>query len=235
MGLVGNLKDLSITNIIELNCVEKSTAQVIIKTRTGDAMVFFHGGNIVHARWGDLKGTEALYHILRLAEGEFRVTSDITLPERTIYESWKGLVLEGMRVYDETRQTKDRLVRDLADELTRLPGLSRVLAVAKNGTLVHHENRDDAERAYALSAFLAAQGAALSDTLHLGPLDHVTYARGKQRELIFDCDPFLVLLALERAADVRPVQALIETIRARLKSSDTAPAPEEQTEQGARL
>jgi len=226
MGLVGNLKDLSITNIIELNCVEKSTAQVIIKTRAGDAMVFFQGGEIVHARCGHLKGTEALYHILRLAEGEFRVTSDIAPPERTIAEPWKGLVFEGMRVYDEARRLKDHLARDLADHLEHIPGIARVLVVAKDGAVVHEQGATDAERAYALNVFLTTQGAALGDALHLGPLDHVAYARGEEKEFVFDCDQFLVGLAVGRAADVRPIQGLIETIRAKLKSS----APQPQTE-----
>ncbi len=233
MGLAGNLKDLNITNIIELNCVEKSSVQVTIKTRAGDAMVFFGNGEIVHARWADLKGTEALYHILRLSDGEFRVTSGIAPPERTIFESWKGLVLDGMRVYDETRRLKDRIAQSLADELKSLPGVSRLLVVSKDGTVVHEQGSTDAERAYAMSAFVTAQGSALSDALHFGPLDYVAYVRGEEKEFVFNCDPFLVILAVPRAADIGPTSALIETIRAKLKSSETKLDPHEETEKVA--
>ena len=233
MGLVGNLKDLNITNIIELNCVEKSTAQVTIKTRAGDAMVFFNDGDIVHARWGDIRGTEALYRILRLTDGAFRVTSDIRPPERTIFESWKGLVLEGMRVYDETERLKGRIVHSLADELRSFPGVSRLLVVAKNGTTVHEQGPVEPERAYAISAFLTAQGSALSDELHLGPLSYVAYVRGDEKEFVFDCDQFLVALSVPRTADIRPTGALIERIRDKLKSSEATRATPEQTGEAA--
>ena len=223
-AIVGNLRDLNITNIIELNCVEKSTAQVTIKTRTGDAMVFFDEGEIVHARWGTLKGTDALYRILRLSDGAFRVTSDIAPPERTIFESWKGLVLEGMRVYDETERLKGRIVTDLADELRNFPDVSRVLVAAKSGAVVHEQGPVEAERTYAIGAFLTAQASALSDELHLGPLSYAATVRGDQQEFVFDCNPFVVALSVPRAADIRPTGALIERIREKLKSSE-APCP----------
>jgi len=220
MGLAGNLRDLSIANLIELNCVEKTSSQITIKTRSGDAMVFFDRGNIVHARWGDLKGTAALYNVLRLTDGEFRVTSNLTPPERTIFESWKGLVLDGMRVLDETQRIKTTIAHSLAEELQALTGISRLLVVSKDGTVVHQQGAAEPERGYAVSAFLTAQGAALSDMLHYGPLSYAAYLRGNEKEFVFDCDPFVVLLAVARAADIRPTSALIETIRAKLKSSE---------------
>jgi predicted regulator of Ras-like GTPase activity (Roadblock/LC7/MglB family) len=233
MGLVGNLNDLNITNIIELNCTEKNSVQVTIKTRTGDAMVFFDRGEIVHARWGGLKGTEALYHILRLSDGEFRITSGITPPERTIFESWKGLVLDGMRVFDETRRLKDRIAHSLAGELKSLPGVSRLLVVSKDGAVVYEQGNTNSAQAYAMSAFLTAQGSALSDALHFGPLNYVAYVRGADKEFVFNCDPFLVLLAVPRAADIQPTSALIETIRAKLKLSESSFDPQEEPEKVA--
>jgi predicted regulator of Ras-like GTPase activity (Roadblock/LC7/MglB family) len=221
MGLAGNLRDLTITNIIELHCTERSSVQLTVQTRSGDAMVFFDHGDIVHARWGELKGTKALYHILRLTDGEFRVTSGIAPPERTIFESWKGLVLDGMRVYDETRRIQDSIAHSLADELRDLRGVSRLLVVAKDGTLVHKEGDTDAERAFALSAVLTAQGARLGDALHFGPVNYAAYVRGTEKEFVFDVNQFLVLLAVPRAADIRPTSTLIETIRAKLRSSET--------------
>lgn len=220
MGLAGNLRDLSITNLIELSCVEKTSSQLTVKTRSGDAIVFFDRGNIVHARWGDLKGTAALYPILRLTDGEFRVASNIAAPERTIFESWKGLVFDGMRVLDETQRIKNTIAHTLADELQALPGVSRLLVVSKDGTVVHQQGATDRERAYAMSAFLTAHGAALSDLMHFGPLSYAAYVRADEKEFVFNCDPFVVLLAVPRAADIRPTSALIETIRAKLKSSE---------------
>ncbi len=233
MGLVGNLSDLNVANIIELNCVERHSAQLTVKTRSGDAMVFFDNGEIVHARWGDLKGTEALYHILRLSDGEFHVTGT-TAPERTIFESWKGLVLDGMRAFDETRRLQDDIAQSLADELKSLPGVSRLLVVSKDGTVVHNQGGTPYERAYALSAFLTAQGSALSDALHFGPLNYAAYLRGREKEFVFNCDQFFVMLAVPRSADIRPTSALIETIRAKLKASENELVPRQEAEEEAR-
>ncbi|MBN1919320.1 MAG: DUF4388 domain-containing protein [Verrucomicrobia bacterium] len=234
MGLAGNLRDLSITNLIELSCVEKTRSQLLVKTRSGDAIVFFDRGNIVHARCGDLKGTAALYHILRLTDGEFRVTTSVAAPERTIFESWKGLVLDGMRVLDETQRIKDTIAHGLAEELKALSGILRLLVVSKDGAVVHQQGAADPERAYALSAFLTTHGAALSDMLHFGPLNYAAYVRGNEKEFVFNCDPFLVLLAVPRAADIRPTSALIETIRAKLKSSEHVLVPDAASDSVAR-
>jgi predicted regulator of Ras-like GTPase activity (Roadblock/LC7/MglB family) len=233
MGLVGNLSDLNVANIIELNCVERHSAQLTVKTRSGDATVFFDNGEIVHARWGDLKGTEALYRILRLSDGEFRVTATTTAPERTIFESWKGLVLDGMRAFDETRRLQDDIAQSLADELKSLPGVSRLLVVSKDGTVVHNQGGTPYERAYALSALLTARGSALSDALHFGPLNYAAYLRGREKEFVFNCDQFLVMLAVPRSADIRPTSALIEAIRAKLKASEDEPGLRQEAEQEA--
>ncbi len=233
MGLVGNLSDLNVANIIELNCVEKHSAQLTVKTRSGDAMVFFDNGEIVHARWGELKGTEALYHVLRLSEGDFHVAPTTVPPERTIFESWKGLVLDGMRAFDETRRLQGDIAQSLADELKGLPGVSRLLVVSKDGIVVHDQGGTPTERAYALSALLTAQGSALSDTLHFGPLNYAAYLRGREKEFVFNCDQFLVMLAVPRSADIRPTSALIETIRAKLKASENELVPREEADEDA--
>lgn len=234
MGLIGNLKDLNIASIIELNCVEKNAAQVTIKTRVGDAIVFFDNGEIVHARWGELKGVEALYRILRLTDGEFKVTSNIAPPERTIVESWQGLLLDGMRVLDETEHRKDRIARHLADELKTLRGVSRLLIVSKKGAVVYQDRAPDPEGALAIGAFLTATGSALGDALHFGPLTYASYLRGDDKEFVFDCDQFFVLLDVPRSADIRPTCELIEAIRAKLKSSDAAAERAAQPEEAIR-
>ena len=55
----------------------------------------------------------------------------------------------------------------------------------------------------------------------------------EEKEFVFNCDPFLVILAVPRAADIGPTSALIETIRAKLKSSETKLDPHEETEKVA--
>ena len=102
MALVGDLKDLNIAAIIQLNCVEKNTAELMVSGRRSAARIYFGKGEIVHASYAGEKGEEALYKILSLSEGEFRVTPITELPERTIFTSWESLLLEGMRVIDET-------------------------------------------------------------------------------------------------------------------------------------
>ena len=47
MALVGDLKDLNIATIIQLNCVERNTAELMISARRGAARVYFDKGEIV--------------------------------------------------------------------------------------------------------------------------------------------------------------------------------------------
>jgi predicted regulator of Ras-like GTPase activity (Roadblock/LC7/MglB family) len=103
MALVGDLKDLALVDIIQINCIGRNTARLTVHYPNGDGVFYFQDGEVVDARFGNLTGTDAVYHALRYNEGSFRIDTGIAAPTRTIYEQWANILMEGMRILDEER------------------------------------------------------------------------------------------------------------------------------------
>jgi predicted regulator of Ras-like GTPase activity (Roadblock/LC7/MglB family) len=103
MALVGDLKDLALVDIIQINCIGRNTARLTVHYPTGDGVFYFQDGDVVDARFGDLTGTEAVYQALRYNEGSFRIDTGIAAPTRTVYDQWANILMEGMRIMDEER------------------------------------------------------------------------------------------------------------------------------------
>ena len=80
---------------------EPSATARVFRFADGNGEIGFSEGQIVDARLGSVRGEEAFYQMLTLADGEFRIDPDYKLTERTIDVSPEGLVLEGMRRLDE--------------------------------------------------------------------------------------------------------------------------------------
>ena len=67
----------------------------------GETSLHLEGGNVVNAFWGELRGTNAFYALLRLPDGEFALDPSFKPGARVIQESSEALLLEGMRRLDE--------------------------------------------------------------------------------------------------------------------------------------
>jgi len=102
MGMQGNLRDMAIADLIQHTCQDRKTAQLRVEHSGQQAILYFDKGNVVHASLGDQAGEEVIYAILRWEEGKFDLEGGVMPPERTIKQSWSGLLLEGARRLDET-------------------------------------------------------------------------------------------------------------------------------------
>lgn len=103
MGVKGRLKDMSLIDVIQIFNAERRTAAIHLGGELGYGTVYMHGGNITHAAHRDLKGAEAFYQLLAWQDGEFEVEPDAEAPEVTISQGTEGLILEGLRRFDDQR------------------------------------------------------------------------------------------------------------------------------------
>lgn len=69
--LSGNLKDVSILEILQLVSKTKHTGKLIIKGKGVTGIVFVKKGEIVNAQFGDREGVEALNDIIVISNGYF--------------------------------------------------------------------------------------------------------------------------------------------------------------------
>ncbi|HYS10520.1 MAG TPA: ABC transporter substrate-binding protein [Myxococcales bacterium] len=108
MALSGNLSETSVTDLIQFYSISRQTAAVTIVSPAGpehDVVVFMENGDIVDARFGEVRGSDAVRRALHLREGEFHVDLNVTAQKRTIFESCNKLLLETMVSEDEGKSS----------------------------------------------------------------------------------------------------------------------------------
>ncbi len=136
MALVGNLKDLKLTNIIQINCIERNIARVTVKNGEQEGFIYFSGGEIVHAEFGAFVGEQAVHEMLALLEGEFKVESGITAPTRTINQPWNSIVLEGLRLIDERKIKKSNVPHQLLSTLKSMEEIQEIYVLNYDGKVL---------------------------------------------------------------------------------------------------
>jgi response regulator RpfG family c-di-GMP phosphodiesterase len=100
-GVSGSLAEMGLPEVVQVLWHGRKTCALRITSKKGSGEIGFSEGQIVDARLGNVRGEEAFYQMLTLADGEFRIDPDYKLGERTIDVSPEGLLLEGMRRLDE--------------------------------------------------------------------------------------------------------------------------------------
>jgi serine/threonine-protein kinase len=101
MALVGDVKDLPLPDIIQINCLGRNVARLLVRYPIGDGVFYFQDGEIYDARLGELSGIKAIYEALKYEEGAFRIDASVTTSERTIFKSWAEVLMDGLRYLDE--------------------------------------------------------------------------------------------------------------------------------------
>ena len=116
MALKGNLKDTTVSDLIQMGCRGRNEARLLLRSQGQQASIFFDGGQVVHAESGADVGEEVVYELLSWEEGDFELEMDVSTSERTITANWSGLLLEGMRRIDErvARRDSDSLEQSIA-------------------------------------------------------------------------------------------------------------------------
>jgi hypothetical protein len=103
MAVEGDLKDISLINLIQMICQQGSKAALFLKRDRERGMLFFEHGEIIHASSDAVEGVEAVYRLLGWTNGAFRMSPYSEVPRRTVKIPWGQIVLEGIRMVDEER------------------------------------------------------------------------------------------------------------------------------------
>jgi predicted regulator of Ras-like GTPase activity (Roadblock/LC7/MglB family) len=103
MAMQGNLRDMAVADLVQHNCQDRKTAQLMIDHHHDQAVLYFTDGKVAHATLGNMQGEEVIYRILGWEEGNFTLENGIEPPAVSIQRSWSSLLLEGARRLDETK------------------------------------------------------------------------------------------------------------------------------------
>ena len=102
----GTLRDLHITDIIQLKCLSGATSALEFTGSRGQkARVFFESGQVRHATTPSKEGLAAFNEIVSWKGGTISEVSDAGQSPRTIDLDWQMLLVEATRQMDETSAT----------------------------------------------------------------------------------------------------------------------------------
>ena len=104
MALTGELSDLSLAELIEFFCNQRKSGRLKVVYAAGAGYFYLKSGSVVHARFGDLRGIDAVYYALTQSNASFTFSPAFEAPEQTINQPWASVVLEGLRRMDESIQ-----------------------------------------------------------------------------------------------------------------------------------
>jgi predicted regulator of Ras-like GTPase activity (Roadblock/LC7/MglB family) len=129
MPLAGDLRDMALPDLIQLNCQDRRQARLAVQRGGDEAEVYFDDGEVVHARLGEIEGEEAIYQVLAWHDGQFNLETGVAPPSRTIEVPWSALLMGGLQRYDEAlRETNESISEESYDMAQKKATLQDTLA-----------------------------------------------------------------------------------------------------------
>ena len=99
--LRGNLAQMNALDLLQSLEMGRKSCLLTLTNDDDRCDVYVAEGQINHALYGNLKGDEAVYKVLRWTKGNFQIDFEGRSPEQTTTRSTQGLMMEGLRLLDE--------------------------------------------------------------------------------------------------------------------------------------
>lgn len=100
-GVSGSLREMGLPDIVQVLFHGRKTGRLNVRSNGKSGEIHFLEGAIANALFGDHKGADAFYQMLKFTEGDFALDPGFTPTARVVEESSEALLLEGMRRMDE--------------------------------------------------------------------------------------------------------------------------------------
>ena len=100
-GVSGSLTEMGLPDMVQVLWHGRKTGSLKIRSGQNSGEIHFVAGAVFNALWSNLRGEEAFYAMLGLAQGDFALDPNFTAPQQVINHSPEALLLEGMRRLDE--------------------------------------------------------------------------------------------------------------------------------------
>jgi CheY-like chemotaxis protein len=109
-ALSGDLSRLDLPGVIQMLAQSHQTGALHVNAGDTDGVVFFEGGDVVHAECAALFGDEAVTQIVRscheIGKGTYKFVYSASAAQRTVLRSATDLLLDAMRELDESERDK---------------------------------------------------------------------------------------------------------------------------------
>jgi DNA-binding response OmpR family regulator len=109
--LRGNLAQMNVMDLLQSLDMGHKTCSLVLSNNGDKCQLYFTDGQINHATYGNLKGDEAVYKVLLWTGGNFEIDFNGSSQDQTTTRSTQGLLLEGLRLLDESsRDTEENVL-----------------------------------------------------------------------------------------------------------------------------
>jgi len=211
MALVGNLRDLKIPSLIQLNCMELNTAKLTIERAGKFGFIYFENGQLVHAEYDPEIGEDAVFKMLGLPEGKFKVESGVRAPARTIKTNWNNLLLEGLHQMDTAEATEEHRYARLFERLLTIKGVINAYMIDPEGSLISASEDNQADMGMiALFAYTALETEKFGQIMAFEPPKFTSILAGSVRYIITHYNAFYIVLKIQSKIKFDVVMPLIK-------------------------
>ncbi|RMH63207.1 MAG: DUF4388 domain-containing protein [Calditrichaeota bacterium] len=209
MALIGNLKDIKLPSLIQLNCMEHNTAKLTIERAGKFGFIYFENGQVTHAEYDPFLGEEAVYRLLSLIDGRFKVESDVRPPVRTIHTNWSNLLLEGMHKLDHAQDDADNIYFQMFERLLTIRGITSAWVMNANGEMLAGTDTEVPERALNIP-FIVLQVKRLAEPYADNRLEFISMLLNNARLLITPYHNEILAITLEKKVKSDTVIPLVK-------------------------
>lgn len=109
--LRGSLEQMNVLDLLQSLDMGRKTCALTLSNEADKCRMYFTDGQINHAQYDKLKGDEAVYKVLAWTGGTFEIDFKGSSTEQTVTQSTQGLLLEGLRLLDESnRDTEENVL-----------------------------------------------------------------------------------------------------------------------------
>ncbi len=233
MSMQGQLRDMGVAELIQHTCQDAKTARLALDSGGKQAVIYFEGGEVVHAAQGALQGEPVIYAVLNWGEGSFALEPGVEPPARTIHRSYAGLLLEGAKRIDEGEVEAAGLVlagsafveastdqapageggmSETMQALARIEGVLGAVRVAEDGVVLEQALEGDPEKEGAVAAFVGAAAIQAGESLSLGAFKRATVSLAAGSLLVLRRADYYIGLLLKEGASPALVASRAEAV-----------------------
>jgi CheY-like chemotaxis protein len=123
--LSGSLSHLDLPGVIQMLGQARQTGALHINAGDTDGIIFFEGGEILHAECAAFFGDEAVTQIVKAchgaAKGVYKFVYGAAAAQRTVLRSATDLLLDAMREFDEDQRDDDFRGEDPREKTQKEP------------------------------------------------------------------------------------------------------------------
>lgn len=102
--LRGSLAQMNAIDLIQSLEMGRKSCLLTLTNESDRCEMYFVDGQVVHATYGSLSGNEAVFRVLRWTGGNFQVDFEGKTTQQTTTLNTQGLLMEGLRLLDESRR-----------------------------------------------------------------------------------------------------------------------------------